>query len=155
MESYGPRCQSAASLIHATRLAGSIWCDDLVMLLTPPSFTSLLVAQAHPTPINLVFCGDALLVRESDLALPDGAVVSGTVFPALQFFPVGLLEGQYCQTTWLDNGITPPYGFVYRKLRSLFGAIDEHLLAVAGRSEERRVGKECQSTCRSRWSPYH
>src|SRR3546814_13231590 len=23
------------------------------------------------------------------------------------------------------------------------------------RSEERRVGKECVSTCRSRWAPYH
>src|SRR3546814_16710958 len=29
--------------------------------------------------------------------------------------------------------------------------ITEHLV----RSEERRVGKECVSTCRSRWSPYH
>src|SRR3546814_2942803 len=29
-------------------------------------------------------------------------------------------------------------------------------LRVPGqRSEERRVGKECVSTCRSRWSPYH
>src|SRR3546814_15534800 len=27
--------------------------------------------------------------------------------------------------------------------------------AVEQRSEERRVGKECVSTCRSRWSPYH
>src|SRR3546814_18131770 len=26
---------------------------------------------------------------------------------------------------------------------------------AASRSEERRVGKECVSTCRSRWSPYH
>src|SRR3546814_14223691 len=26
---------------------------------------------------------------------------------------------------------------------------------TAERSEERRVGKECVSTCRSRWSPYH
>src|SRR3546814_2098228 len=26
---------------------------------------------------------------------------------------------------------------------------------LATRSEERRVGKECVSTCRSRWSPYH
>ena len=26
---------------------------------------------------------------------------------------------------------------------------------VAERSEERRVGKECPSKCRSRWSPYH
>src|SRR3546814_12554775 len=33
------------------------------------------------------------------------------------------------------------------------------LKALAGRkgfrSEERRVGKECVSTCRSRWAPYH
>src|SRR3546814_19646131 len=27
--------------------------------------------------------------------------------------------------------------------------------AWSERSEERRVGKECVSTCRSRWSPYH
>src|SRR3546814_7447863 len=27
--------------------------------------------------------------------------------------------------------------------------------AASARSEERRVGKECVSTCRSRWSPYH
>src|SRR3546814_15124705 len=27
--------------------------------------------------------------------------------------------------------------------------------ALVERSEERRVGKECVSTCRSRWSPYH
>src|SRR3546814_1036025 len=28
-------------------------------------------------------------------------------------------------------------------------------IALRFRSEERRVGKECVSTCRSRWSPYH
>src|SRR3546814_14040551 len=27
--------------------------------------------------------------------------------------------------------------------------------AIDRRSEERRVGKECVSTCRSRWWPYH
>src|SRR3546814_19123533 len=39
---------------------------------------------------------------------------------------------------------------------------DQLAVAVAGtqfqrvlRSEERRVGQECGSTCRSRWSPYH
>src|SRR3546814_11321451 len=31
---------------------------------------------------------------------------------------------------------------------------DQHQ-GAAERSEERRVGKECVSTCRSRWSPYH
>src|SRR3546814_16350834 len=30
----------------------------------------------------------------------------------------------------------------------------ENGLLPASRSEERRVGKECVSTCRSRWSPY-
>src|SRR3546814_13950108 len=29
------------------------------------------------------------------------------------------------------------------------------VLESTSRSEERRVGKECVSTCRSRWSPYH
>src|SRR3546814_18792941 len=34
---------------------------------------------------------------------------------------------------------------------------DDHVFysIFKSRSEERRVGKECVSTCRSRWSPYH
>src|SRR3546814_5073485 len=36
----------------------------------------------------------------------------------------------------------------------LFYALAENE-EIASRSEERRVGKECVSTCRSRWSPYH
>src|SRR3546814_16881445 len=38
-------------------------------------------------------------------------------------------------------------------------AYDDYLRGLnfmrLARSEERRVGKECVSTCRSRWSPYH
>src|SRR3546814_1182394 len=34
------------------------------------------------------------------------------------------------------------------------GVLREHGV-TRYRSEERRVGKECVSTCRSRWSPYH
>src|SRR5881296_3657722 len=37
-------------------------------------------------------------------------------------------------------------------------APSEQVLATrrrSARSEERRVGKECTATCRSRWSPYH
>src|SRR3546814_20744709 len=43
-------------------------------------------------------------------------------------------------------------------------SINDHLAAARptsvseasySRSEERRVGKECVSTCRFRWSPYH
>src|SRR3546814_19873530 len=36
-----------------------------------------------------------------------------------------------------------------------FGKNDAHNVAILGRSEERRVGKECGSTCRSRWAQYH
>src|SRR3546814_13113292 len=35
------------------------------------------------------------------------------------------------------------------------GALGLDVHALQQRSEERRVGKECVSTCRSRWSPYH
>ena len=49
------------------------------------------------------------------------------------------------------------------RLRKAGAAAREMLLAAAAqvwavdraRSEERRVGKECSLTCRSRWSPYH
>src|SRR3546814_16659009 len=34
-------------------------------------------------------------------------------------------------------------------------ATDLYRMFHVWRSEERRVGKECVSTCRSRWSPYH
>ena len=33
--------------------------------------------------------------------------------------------------------------------------LDQIARRLAERSEERRVGKECTSWCRSRWSPYH
>src|SRR3546814_15194045 len=45
-----------------------------------------------------------------------------------------------------------------QRLRNLFEAIDtkrDLLHLFDQRSEERRVGKECVSTCRSRWSPYN
>src|SRR3546814_13952818 len=41
-------------------------------------------------------------------------------------------------------------GFIYLVLSAQFESFVDPF-----RSEERRVGKECVSTCRSRWSPYH
>src|SRR3546814_19686028 len=35
------------------------------------------------------------------------------------------------------------------------GLVAEMRSSLEQRSEERRVGKECVSPCRSRWSPYH
>ncbi|HSV54579.1 MAG TPA: NAD(+) diphosphatase [Burkholderiaceae bacterium] len=104
------------------------------MLTTPISFVSLLAAQDQPAANNFIFRGDELLVREADLALPDAAVLALLEPPNASFFPVGLLDGRYCHTTWLDKTAVPAEGFVFRKLRALFGAMDEALLAVAGRA---------------------
>src|SRR3546814_20076202 len=41
---------------------------------------------------------------------------------------------------------------IVNQLAPALGARDER---AGDRSEERRVGKECVRTCRSRWSPYH
>lgn len=104
------------------------------MLRTPPHFTPLLSPQDHPEPLNLLFRGDALLVEEEALSLPDAWAlrdVPEALHPAL---PIGMLDDRYCRAGWLAQDFAPPQGFAFRKLRSLFGAIDEHLLAVAGRA---------------------
>src|SRR3546814_9644650 len=49
---------------------------------------------------------------------------------------------------------------VQRAFTELFNKMESSVRRSTGspsasRSEERRVGKECVSTCRSRWSPYH
>ena len=43
---------------------------------------------------------------------------------------------------------------VFEKL-GLEGREAQHATSALAGSEERRVGKECPSLCRSRWSPYH
>ena len=66
---------------------------------------------------------------------------------------LGLAAGAHAQTVvgqphdW-QLGFGPAYTPVMEKVEWL-----HDLLLV--RSEERRVGKECPSKCRSRWSPYH
>src|SRR3546814_7909276 len=50
------------------------------------------------------------------------------------------------------SGKPPSGGGSHRRCRRQRGC---RVGRYRGRSEERRVGKECVSTCRSRWSPYH
>src|SRR3546814_1048455 len=54
-------------------------------------------------------------------------------------------------------GIDINAGVADHRLRAGEPRIDlrHHRRQPIERSEERRVGKECVSTCRSRWSPYH
>jgi len=103
------------------------------MLQTPELFRPLIVAQEHAAPINLVFCGDMLLVRESDLD-PHLDLNLHHLPPTSQFIPVGVLGERYFHVTWVSPGSDAWPGHTFRKLRSLFGALDDALLAIAGRA---------------------
>src|SRR3546814_12583556 len=47
------------------------------------------------------------------------------------------------------------FSYLNRRARQEIARSGTDLVGTFIRSEERRVGKECVSTCRSRWSPYH
>src|SRR3546814_17739532 len=71
--------------------------------------------------------------------------IDGTPMPMEQFRGKVILlvnTASFC-------GFTPQYEGL-QKLQTTYGP-----RGFTVRSEERRVGKECVSTCRSRWSPYH
>src|SRR3546814_11521602 len=66
----------------------------------------------------------------------------------------------------MDVGKNPLIRFISKHMRVTPEQHGKHFLArmtdpktgtvvMAARSDARRVGKECVSTCRSRWSPYH
>src|SRR3546814_106566 len=72
----------------------------------------------------------------------------------------------FAAETHVDRSIDGPGAFVRTNVDGVFELLEAtraYLSGPAGaiggfrfvRSEERRVGKECVSTCRSRWSPYH
>lgn len=103
------------------------------MLRTPDQFTPLLSPLHEHTPVNLVFCDGCLLVHDDDLQPPVGILTDALAAPST-FLPVGLLAGRYFQATWLETGSTPYAGCAFRKLRSLFGALPDDMLAIASRA---------------------
>src|SRR3546814_13622842 len=82
----------------------------------------------------------------------------GKFFDQFEAHAVTLCAGARSLRQVLDGGDGVP-GFcadVARYENEADEIAYEVLLSVRRtRSEERRVGKECVSTCRSRWSPYH
>src|SRR3546814_13230853 len=54
-----------------------------------------------------------------------------------------------------ERGIPVAGPIEYPSTQSVLEALKRGDIDIYPRSEERRVGKECVSTCRSRWSPYH
>src|SRR3546814_4626812 len=53
------------------------------------------------------------------------------------------------------TGLTRRFSVCFDEITRVIDPRPDNILFEIGRSEERRVGKECVSTCRSRWSPYH
>jgi len=106
------------------------------MLHTPTSFTSTFVAHPDPEPLSFLFFKGQMLVREEDIALPDAALVALLGMPQANLQPLGLLDGRYCRSGWFDAEPALPPGYAWRGLRSLFGALAEPLLAVAGRAAQ-------------------
>src|SRR3546814_16670359 len=67
------------------------------------------------------------------------------------------LDGRHDAMLALHQSVKPDRKGLGRDLRQneAGDAINVRQLEKLGRSEKRRVGHECGSTCRSRWSPYH
>ena len=56
----------------------------------------------------------------------------------------------------LESGISFMFNGTVQQVKSTKKVQNGKTKALdPGRSEERRVGKECRIGCRSRWSPYH
>ena len=104
------------------------------MIVTPASFNALLDPIEHDRPVTFVFRGNALLIRESDAALPDAGALARLPLDPAGFLPVGLWSESYCRAAWVPKDTPPPEGHVFKGLRALFTRLDEPTLAVAGRA---------------------
>ena len=73
--------------------------------------------------------------------------------------PVGVIGHTGVAGLTLGGGIgrlQRQFGLTIDNLRAVeLVTADGRLVQASARSEERRVGKECEDLCRSRWSPYH
>src|SRR3546814_12925316 len=90
-------------------------------------------------------------VCSSDLLMSDTGVQENGVsvdWPALMRRKRGFTDRvpKRMEDELVGNGVTTFHG------HAEFSGPNE---LIIDRSEERRVGNECVSTCRSRWSPYH
>src|SRR3546814_17820291 len=77
---------------------------------------------------------------------PLGATITTTAFQHR--------KAKSMNNTDLAEKIAAEQGITKADARKIVDAVFAGI-GEAARSEERRVGKECVSTCRSRWSPYH
>src|SRR3546814_2100807 len=68
--------------------------------------------------------------------------------------PAAALAGTFL-FKWVPGLADPKQATLISLALGVLIALAVGMTRLKPRSEERRVGKECVSTCRSRWSPYH
>ena len=104
------------------------------MLLTPATFIPLIQPEAHDRARTFVFHRGELLLRNATLGLPDPDTVAALGLPPERVHPLGKWEGAYYQLAWLDQPLALDGEHGYHGLRSLFGAVDDGFLGLAGRA---------------------
>ncbi len=106
------------------------------MLRTPDTFIPLLSPETHANPLVFIFRAGALLVRASDLTLPDTSANLPHGLHAADLHPLGLWQSRYCCTAALAAETEAEEGFVFKNLRELFGVFDDQLLGLASRAAQ-------------------
>jgi NAD+ diphosphatase len=104
------------------------------LIVTPQGFVPLFVPEPHPAPLTFVFRGAHLLVHAGDFALPRPEAVASMQVPDDRTLPVGRYHDTYVRSAWVDADAQPPADHEFRGLRTLFGRVEDDLLAVAGRA---------------------
>src|SRR3546814_12546777 len=105
------------------------------MIRRPPRSTRTDTLLPYTTLFRAAFFADSLSVMK-------GLYFCNTACP-IDIFVFGGIFFDVSPNNVFRNPISPPWQSCL------------NLQGTQYRSEERRVGKECVSTCRSRWSPYH
>src|SRR3546814_18225012 len=111
---------------------------------------------------DLKYAEGSCLARFGDTHVLCTASVEDSVPPFLRNSGRGWVTGEYgmlprSTDSRMDRARAAGSGRT-QEIQRLIGRSLRAVTNLSGfgeRSEERRVGKECVSTCRSRWSPYH
>src|SRR4051794_31276421 len=103
------------------------------MIVTPPSFEPLAVPADEPHAVTLVYRGGEVLLREADGGLPEQHDITALLEATAPLEPIGRWNGRYFRATYVPGSQAAPTGHASRGLRSLFGRLDDALVAIAGR----------------------
>src|SRR3546814_19856741 len=116
------------------------------MIRQPPRSTR----PVAPVPLPPLFRPATLPPLESAGTERDRVLIDGS-----HAFPLPMVDCFYGASLLVAGGTLVVDDVNLPAVRVLKRFLDQDPRWVSLRSDERRVGKECVSTCRSRWSPYH